>query len=72
MFRRCSETPSYDQNGAPSQDQQRKKPDQQSNYDPYSPVHLLGSGKLTERQQRKLTEDEKRELNKLVGQQDSP
>jgi filamentous hemagglutinin family protein len=64
--------PSYDQNSAPSLDQQRKKSNQQSSYDPYSPVHLLGNGKLTERQERKLTEDEKRELNKLVGQRDSP
>jgi hypothetical protein len=39
-------------------------------YDPYSPVHLLGNGKLTEREKRKLSVDEKINLEKLIEQPD--
>ena len=39
-------------------------------YDPYSPVHLLGNGKLTEREKRMLSVDEKNNLEKLIGQPD--
>lgn len=39
-------------------------------YDPYSPVHLLGNGKLTEREKRKLSVHEKNNLEKLIGQPD--
>jgi hypothetical protein len=37
-------------------------------YDPFSPVHLLGNGELTEKEKRKLSADEKINLEKLLGQ----
>jgi hypothetical protein len=55
------------------QDENREKTDKRRSqidggYDPYSPIHLLGNGQLTERQKSKLSEDEKKSLESLVGQ----
>jgi hypothetical protein len=37
-------------------------------YDPYSPVHLLGNGELTEKQKKKLSQDEIQNLEKVIAQ----
>ena len=57
----------------PQQEDRRKKEEGRSqidgnSYDPYSPVHLLGNGKLAEKQKKKLSVDEMNNLEKLVGQ----
>jgi hypothetical protein len=56
----------------PQEEDHRKNEERRSqidrSYDPYSPVHLLGNGELTEKQQKKLSADEKSNLEKLVGQ----
>jgi filamentous hemagglutinin family protein len=54
----------------PQTDDRSKKGDRRSQndgaYDPYSPVHLLGNGALTDWQKRKLTADEKSNLENLA------
>jgi hypothetical protein len=58
----------------PQEENRRKGEERRSQidggYDPYSPVHLLGNGKLTEREKKKLSVDEKNNLEKLIGQPD--
>jgi Filamentous haemagglutinin family outer membrane protein len=61
--------------GRPQQDK-RKQDDERhsqndSNYDPYSPVHLLGDGALTDRQKKKLSQDERNNLERVIGQSSS-
>ncbi len=54
------------------QDDSRKKNDERhgqihSGYDPYSPVHLLGNGSPTEKEKKKLSVDEKNNLDNVTG-----
>ena len=51
----------------PQTDQRKKAEGQHASYDPYSPVHLLGNGQLTGRQEGKLTPDERDRLDKLIN-----
>ncbi|MEW6435584.1 MAG: filamentous hemagglutinin family protein [Pseudomonadota bacterium] len=55
----------------PQPDQRKKTQEQHATYDPYSPVHLLGNGQLTEKEERKLTLDERNKLDKLRNQSES-
>jgi hypothetical protein len=51
----------------PQPDQRKRTDGQHASYDPYSPVHLLGNGQLTDRQERKLDPDERDRLDRLVN-----
>jgi hypothetical protein len=59
----------------PGEENRRKSENHRSqidgDYDPYSPVYLLGTGDLTDKQKKKLTADEKAKLEILVGKSDS-
>src|SRR5262249_48048398 len=50
----------------PQDDQSRKKPVQQSGYDPNSEFKLIGNGALSPDQQRNLTEDERKKFRQRV------
>ena len=57
------------QDGPP--DDRREKRSSLDSYDPASAVHMLGNGRLSEDQKRRLTEDERKQLNALAARSGS-
>ena len=56
----------------PPQPQDKKNGKQSSSFDPNSPFHVVGNGKLTEEQMKHLTDREKSKLDQLVNRPEFP
>ena len=63
----ANDTPDQSQPQQDTRKRDKHRSEVDDNYNPYSPVHLLGNGELTEKQKKKLSAEENDRLEKATG-----